>query len=287
MRQLFLPTSSLYCGGEFDMKESRFDGTLYQPCTVQEADNRLNEALSFTKYSSQSGLLPLSTYQDWVELDWKTPHGSYDSAKRFGDKLFQEEMMTEASPELEAFNPSLYTSNSGDTSNLQGELGDILWLTTALASNGGVDISEAVRKELHAHDEMSLRGGSLVATEVDYVIAKGFNPTFGPLDSYEDNDFEEYSPTINLGAYAVQLRQISMRQYGYDEQMYTDGWIKDLAETDLVKCVGEVVLMVSYYAQKYAKSNFGSVAVGNILKVSKRVEKNLIDKSDGDRSELS
>src|SRR5690606_16396430 len=129
---------------------------------------------------------------------WKVPHGSLEAVERFGEKLYSEEVSKEAVAEFEDIALDWFHQRPIEKQidgNLASELGDIVWLTTALASNGGIDINEQIRRKLHQKDLVRLSGPALKCVEIDYLLDTGYNPTTAtPYDEMFPEDFEEYDP---------------------------------------------------------------------------------------------
>jgi NTP pyrophosphatase (non-canonical NTP hydrolase) len=102
----------------------------------------------------------------------------------------------------------------------RGEAGDALWCTVALASNAGVDVSEAVRQHLrtqylHPEPRGPITFGRLQVALVDHVPTHGTDPRFLP----EDADYEDYLPDVRdyLMWFSVTASMDLARQYGYGD----------------------------------------------------------------------
>ena len=98
--------------------------------------------------ATQSGALDLRDYQQWVEFGWKTPIGSLESSARLAKKM-NEEMSELMLAQLEhEQSPSEITSE-----HVLEEAGDVAWVLTAIASNGGEGITRMTRIARHPGEE--------------------------------------------------------------------------------------------------------------------------------------
>jgi len=287
MSRGFEVVSDLFDGGYGNYSKSKYDGRFYQPAEEPELIRR-RQSIEQNLSPGKSGLISLDVYQDWVELDWKVPHGSWAAVERFGGKLVDEELAQEIMPEL-AIHPAVRVTegmgkvHSSPTDKLADELGDYLWPMTALASNGTVSLNQAASTYLHNHGLIPRRYLELKFLDLDYILAAGHNPTLGPLDDSEEEDFCDYDPFISLAVGAVAIRNIVERQYGYNDTRFLDGWREKIGRNELEPAIGRALLTLGYVAHQWARTTLSEVAAGNVRKVSLRAAKNLIDKSDGDR----
>lgn len=85
---------------------------------------------------AMDGTLDLKDYQQWVEAGWKTPFGTQESADRLLDKL-QEELVEL----IKAHKEHQDAPGEATREHLAEEAGDVMWVLTAIASNGGMVIS--------------------------------------------------------------------------------------------------------------------------------------------------
>jgi hypothetical protein len=59
------------------------DGRYYQPHDEHETKARRDAAREWLNDPSAIARSRISEYQKWVELDWKTQHGTYSAFERF------------------------------------------------------------------------------------------------------------------------------------------------------------------------------------------------------------
>lgn len=288
------PTSDLHIGPRRRDELSYFDGKFYQPDTPDETQRRRNVVAPYLDAPLDAntpfhpGYMTLDTYQDWVELDWKVPHGSYDAVERFGAKLW-EEGWDEAVEEIHAACDAYQNGESvPNREHLVEELGDVYWVVTALASNAGVSINDAVKKYLHREDVISLRSyDKLQMVTVDYIVTgpSPFVPGVQPFEKYNDYaDFDEYSAASKMQDIVAGFHLAAQKQYGYGTDHFVSTYF-EMCRRDMEEDVGQSIVTLAYIARRWAGATLAEMAQTNMRKLSSRVAANLIDKSDGKRPE--
>ncbi len=267
---------------------SFFDGKLWQPHSAEEREIRLQEVESFVADDyADIGNMTLRTYRRWVELDWKTEHGTLDSADRFSTKLKEE--FTES---IEEFDYRTPRNDRPDRSirppdQLASELGDIGWCTIALASNAGISIEETIKQGLRNQDlRLGLKpAGKITLLDIDYLLACGHQPHFSPYEpAYEVGDvytdYDELNPYTNLRLYASMLANGCERQF--DNRVSTN-IVDPLVAGYIAPLAGKLLEITAYYSWQWALP-FHKVVADNMRKITQRVASRQIDKADRPRS---
>lgn len=195
-------------------------GGFYQPANTEEVLRRRAAAEPFIAGERPSEDLELQAYQEWVELDWKTPHGSYSAVERLMDKLVEEAGLELVYAERE-LRETAETEQPGRLAAFESEAGDALWCTVAVASNAGVNITQAARLYLrkwylHPDPVGPITFGNLEAKLKAHKPAHVIDPHFLP-DGCEAEDFIPNIATY-LTWFSVSAGNALDRQYGYNER---------------------------------------------------------------------
>lgn len=272
-----------YYGASFN---GYFDGKLYQPANPEACDRRrlvIERALS-----EEAGFanLPVEDYQRWVELDWKEPHATYAMAERLYHKV-AEEGWQEAPAEFDRIWPLSADKYKGQPSTeavqrLLDELGDILWTVVAMASNGAVNLKDALTEFFY--NKYPWRDSYyLKLSDIDNLVSDGYIPSIGPVN-HEDIgtshfDYDEMDPRSNLLYRAGSLRHLCDRQFGYGDTPFSYYSYHKVGLQEVAPVVVDVVLLTTYYAQQWGRATLDEVARRNVIKISGRVATNSIDKS--------
>lgn len=195
-------------------------GDFYQPAGDEEVAWRREAVDPFIRGERASDKLDLQTYQEWVELDWKAPHGSYAAVERLMGKIIEEAgvELVHAERDLAKREREPGLSKAAD---FESEVGDALWCTVAVASNGGVDVTHAVRLYLrdwylHPDSHGPISFGDLQAKVSSHLPAVVRNPHF-LVEDYEPVDFVPNTKTY-LRWFSLAAGNILDRQYGYNEK---------------------------------------------------------------------
>jgi NTP pyrophosphatase (non-canonical NTP hydrolase) len=245
---------------------------------------------------SDMSAVSLDADQSWNETGWKQPQTTYEAAIRFTGKLQEE--VGELDDALEEY------WDSRNAAHFIEELGDCKWLFTAIASNSGVVVNDALKARLYeyiagtrelkddgtfdypdwydAAAELSIKKEPLTIGDIDKLLESGFVPRFSPaMNLYEP---EELSPThtiFELRSYSVFLRGLSERLFEQDILAY-QGVALSVVNEQIAKMIAESYLKIAAMA-RYAGSSMSEVCRINTQKISRRMAENQVDKSDSPR----
>lgn len=193
----------------------------YQPANAEEVERRRNAIAPFVNGEFPARELPLQVYQEWVELDWKKLHGTYEATERLMGKIIEEAGVefVQASVDLEDQDEFLRKQNSKEFID---EAGDALWCTVAVASNAGVDVTEATRLYLRDWYLNPNPTGLITFGDVGSSLDKHTptvftEPGFLPPNSNP----EDFVPTIpiHMSWFSLAVGNALDRQYGYHERL--------------------------------------------------------------------
>lgn len=248
----------------------------------------------------------ITDYQNWVESDWKKPHGTYESVERFNDKLSEE--IAELRDADTVFTKNGSDRYSDDALELLSELGDVLWCATALASNSSADIDKGLKECLYAYTmgiscyvdgentepewhaisaKMSTDRKNTALSDIDTLISGGFEPLITTaMNLFDDGPELGIYEHIELIKYdSVVIKGMSDRQYNYgeDEGLIVMSELYDSLSADIGRMIAEVYLNIAYIAKHRLNATLEDVIAKNMNKINARVESKLVDKSDGER----
>lgn len=275
---------------EYEHGDYVFDGRFYQTVDQAEYDRRQNVIDSYLR-SRRLPIMGIGSYQQWVELDWKVPHGTHQAAEHWSAK-----MREEAGKET----PDALYECASDNQDPElkaaavEELGDTLWVTCAIASNAGQSADRALQSYLWGDGVISHRESRLTLQQIDKIIADGFTPWFSPIDALsppEENiefiKLDEMEPLKNLSLRGLSLALLGEQQFGYG---VSDGffvsWYNKIGKESVAPKAADQVMLIAWYARHFVNASVVEVVEANIQKLRPRVAANLIDKNDGDRSQL-
>ncbi len=250
----------------------------------------------------------ITDYQEWAEVGWKTKHGTYEAACRFTSKLTEEAGELREADEI--FENHGSNRDSEHAAELLSELGDVLWCSTALASNSSADIDAAMKLQLyeytmgtanHRHYQeegtislhwrdvsvhLATKQADISLSEISGLMAHGFEPLASParnVDDEPDIDVDEHIDLVMFDAWT--LRCCVDQQYTYGE---TDS-VLSLPESyhgkakDIAAIVAEIYLNIAYIASKRLGLTLDDVVAKNMAKINARIKAKRVDKSDGAR----
>jgi NTP pyrophosphatase (non-canonical NTP hydrolase) len=249
----------------------------------------------------------LTDYQEWCEAGWKQQHGTYAAASRFIDKLVEE--VGEMKGAREAFRDAGKDRDGAEAVELLSELGDVLWCTTALASNSSADIDAGLKMRLAdytdgVNDYSAGIGAQPASWRMDAALAahafsdlsfdaitdlvrKRFEPLATPVMNIYDDE-PQFSITghielVMMNAYG--MKGLVDQQYGYGEadRAYVMLHLYDTKATDIATMAAEVYLNVAYIAHYELGLTLSDVVKKNIEKIERRIQAGRVDKSDGTR----
>lgn len=261
--------------------ESYIDGRYFQPCSPAEYQRRV---IAVQEKLGANGAedVAIADFQKWAELDWLTPHGTYETGLRLGEKLF-EEAHVEFAAELLNLSPRSETAHgSQDASASRLEGGDALWVLMASASNSGIDLDVAIRAKFSLEQEAPLAFGDL------HQLVSG-NPFWVPLWTGVDPvdigdpfiDRHEIDPQFVLRLCAVHIHELSQLLYWGGTRTPQDA--PQELQTRASDMYADTALLLTYYAHQYSRTTISDVAALNFQKISARVQDGLIDKNLGGR----
>ncbi len=251
--------------------------------------------------------LTVSAYQEWVENSWKAKHGTYEAAQRFVGKLLEE-----VGEMKDAYDIFIAEGDRSEdvASELLSEIGDVLWCTTACASNSTADLDAGIKLRMYEHAmgiakfdkqdskpfewrkkiaEMATLQSDLKLSDINEAIELGYEPFDSILMNISD-DGPEYSiddHIMMIMTNAVMLRGCVDQQYCYgelgDTVIYTEQYD---SHGENVRLFSSNVLLHAYYvAHHVLGASIEDVLKKNILKIDARVSAKKVDKTDGVRSQ--
>lgn len=234
--------------------------------------------------------LGLNDYQKWVELDWKKPHSSVEAFERFSVGLVGEivELNDEVDPLLRENSFRNWKRREDfekPSKESISELGDVLWYGTALLGNAQIDLETCFREYLHEKWEPVDWGEAFTVGEVQGRIENHTPYPFprrnvGDLFLEDIDEERAISRDLHYSGYTIAAL---LRRIFNEERITTDP--RTFMQAIGVERVGGLfVAYVAYHAAKTLGSSLEEVIVKNVEKISLRVERNHVDKSDGQRS---
>jgi len=270
-------------------ESGRPESNFYQP--PQEHQLKLLDELP-QRAEVQDFAITIDDYQAWCELNWKMPHGTVMSNTRLVDKLFEE------NAELKE---SFYHNSSRE--DLIGELGDILWCVTAIASDLKVNVKHGLMElfYLYGRGTIIFETGeapewvkqaqvltfnkSLQAGDIDEMVAKGYEPQASPVMYADESpmmtDLELEDALNNIEINSLMLSSIA--RMNYEPDIYQSGATQRPEEVAYL--TAKIYVDIGFIARHRSDATLVEVIQENIRKLSNRAENNLIDKSDGSRAD--
>jgi hypothetical protein len=240
--------------------------------------------------------LALDAEQAWNEEGWKVPHASKAAADRFCNKAREE--ITEIDEALEE-----YWENR-NPQHLIEELGDFNYCVTAVASNAGLVVGDAVKTRLYDYlmgtkqyrdgayvkpiwydkaAQLSVKSDALTIGDIDELINAGFAPRFSTVMNLYEGD-EEISPSeymMQFLFYVSVLQNLSAKMFPTDQAMFHDTPYR-LERQDMNAVLAETYLRIAAIAH-YAGSSMAEVVAVNTRKIAGRIQNNQVDKDDNPR----
>lgn len=290
---VIIPSGSLLMDGtvpEHDDGDYVFDGRFYQTVNEREYERRQN-AIDSHISSRRLGVMGIGLYQQWVELDWKEPHGTHRAAERWTRKM-REEAANESPDALYE-----YENSQADPvlrAHAIDELGDTLWVTCAIASNGGQSVDQALQSYLWGDGVISHREERLTLGHISKIIEDGFTPWFSPLDAIDppENSLDlvksdEMEPGKILSLRGLSLALVAEQQFAYGVENFFASYHAQVGKQKVSPLAAEQIMSIAWYAHHFASADLSEVIGANITKLRSRVDAGVIDKVDGDRSRFS
>lgn len=263
----------------------------YQPPNEEQV--RLADKLPEAAIAAEGFNLPIDDYQAWCELNWKKPQGTAESAERLRSKLLEESREVQAAV--------MMPEHRRTAEDIISELGDLLWCTNGISSDLKVSVKHGLMmlldrygrgtRYIHDYSEPTWVKAAQKITydngmslhDIDRIIDEGYEPQASTY-MYIDEDPEAITISIQdaLGNLDTHTRLLSsIAAINYEDNNYQSGetYQADVAE----HLAGCIYMDIAFLAKHSAGMSLTEVVRRNILKLSERVDKNLVDKSDGPR----
>lgn len=291
-RPVEMQGGNLYVGLPMEKWRPFYDGQYFQP--MNEAETERRRALVDVANDDDSEALyhtSISDYQDWVELDWKAEHGTYDAFERFRKGFVGEHAELEVEMHKSARDWFRYDKlTSENRLAAASELGDVLWFIVAQASNCGCSVDTAYKQYLHRQWMTVKPDDDINILAIDYAAASENLPIIdSSRDCIHPDFYEEMSEGDDLlsqlwfrGAY-VSLG--ADRAFGYNDpdeyltQSAINTYINEIVRPNL----GIAVASIAVFASKHLDISLTEVIRINIKKISARAESGRLDKDNGPR----
>lgn len=245
------------------------------------------------------GEVEIDAYQAWCESGWKAQHATYSAADRFSQKG-QEETN-------EVVDAWIEYRKTGDNTHLVEELGDVLWVATATASNAKATVSDSLKKRFFDYlmgtkvimpgggqtepawydkvAELSVKRSSLQLLDISRLFDQTkFVPQPSAARNLEgDEAVSLYEQVSSLGYMMINAAMANRQQYNQDggPSYLSEAGYRQLSST-VGEAVAEVYLRVAA-AGHVIGSSLPAIVAANISKITERIKTNTIDKTDGDR----
>lgn len=262
-----------------DVETNGSNDGLYQPCSPQEYEQRIEVVRSKIE-SGRSAEILVSEFQDWAELDWMHPQGTFETGQKLGEKLVEEaqeyyEEITQMESRAHRKEPNR------DTNPGMSEAGDYLWMLMAMSSNSGVDLEESLRAKFQTDMPVTLGDvHDVTKYGIGWIPLRIENPTeVGTADS----DGRDLDPYTWLRLHPTELYRHMYHLYGKGEHSQTPGDAPDKLRMQAADWYADALLFLSYYVQHWTYSSLPEVASMNFEKVTERVKNGTVDKSRGGR----
>ena len=251
----------------------------YQPCSPEEYERRVEAMRSKITNGNASEIL-VTEFQDWVELDWMRPQGTFDTGQRVGHKLVEEaqEYYEEITPmESRAIN----TEPNRDTHPGISEAGDYLWMLMAMSSNSGIDMEKALRAKFQTDKSITLGDlHDITKYGISWIPLRVENPTeVGTADS----DVRDLDPFVWLRLHPTELYRYMYHLYGREEHDQKPSEAPEKLRLQAADWHADALLFLGYYVHHWTYSSLPEVAAMNFEKVTERVKLGTVDKSHGGR----
>jgi len=266
------------------------NGLYYRSRIAPQLSQEVDDCLAGTADFSD---LSLDADQSWNEGAWKEPHASLAAFLRFSRK-FREEV-------VELVDAFAEYNGTGDARHFIEEVGDVKWVVTALASNSGIVVSDAIKSRLFEYvagtrqfDEghhlsypqwhtfagsLAVKQGPLVVGDIDNLIHHGFVPQPSPIMNIEAD--ERLSPTgifrdLLFYRYVLLAAEERYKEDGFHvAPVYPN-------QSEPGRPTADMYLQLAAMAN-FVGSSFAEAIGGNSRKMTERIAINAIDKTDPNR----
>lgn len=251
----------------------------YQPCSSEEYSRRVEAMRSKVANGAASAIL-VSEFQNWAELDWMRPQGTFETGQQAGYKLVEEaqeyydEITTTKSR-------AVSTKPNRDTHPGMSEAGDYLWMIMAMASNSGIDMEEALRAKFQTDKPITLGDiNDITKRGISWIPLRVENPTeVGTADS----DTRDLDPFIWLRLHPTELYRYMYHLYGKEEYKQKPSEAPEKLRLQAADWHADALLFLGYYAHHWTYSSLPEVAAMNFEKITDRVKHGTVDKANGGR----
>lgn len=274
------------------------DGLYYRTQVFPELSDQIKRSQNG---ELEAGEVDIDAYQAWCESGWKKQHATYLAADRFSQKGKEEsDEVVDAWTEY---------GRTGDESHLVEELGDVLWVATALASNAKAAVSDSLKKRFFDYlmgtkvivssgaqtepawyddvARLSVKRGPLQLVDISQLFTRtNFVPQASAAMNLEGDETISLHEQVSSLGYLMAAAAFQNRQQ-YDEEggpsYLSEAGYRQLSST-VGEAVAEVYLRVAA-AGHVIGSSLPAIAAVNIAKITERIRTNTVDKSDGQRTE--
>jgi NTP pyrophosphatase (non-canonical NTP hydrolase) len=251
----------------------------YQPCSPEEHERRVAIVRSKIE-SGRAAEIRVSEFQDWAELDWLHPQGTFETGQKVGIKTVEEaqEYYDEITP-MES--RAVSHEPNRDTHPGMNEAGDYLWMLMAMASNSGVDLEEALRAKFQSDKPITLGDiHDVTKYGIGWLPLRVDNPTEVGTARSDSNDLD---PFIWLRIQPIELYKYMYHLYGKEENEQKPSDAPTNLRLKAADWHADALLFLSYYVHHWTFSTLPEVAAMNFEKVSERVKQGTIDKTKANR----
>lgn len=275
-------------GGE--LGEAVFDGRFYQPAAEVECMRRRDSVLGAVALG-EVGDLPLNDCQRWVELNWKEPHYSVEAFERFEQGLIGE--VIELNDEISIARQEMAFINWKSNEKLEkaseesiSELGDVFWYGTAMLSNAQIDLESCFRDYLHHKWEPVAWDENFTLNDIQSRIENHTPYPHGrkhvsELFLEEVDEERGISRDMHYASYTLS----ALMSRVFNRERRTINPTEYLQGIDVQNIGGLFIAYTAYHADRTLGSSLEEVITKNVEKINHRVNNNLVDKTDGERTE--
>lgn len=256
---------------------------------LNEGQRQRAEEFSRRMERESDAIVPIDDFQAWCEMNWKEPHGTTASIMRSTTKLGEE---------VRELSEAVFLPSKND---LVGELGDVLWCTSAVASDLRINIKHGLvmLMDKYGHNIRSFEDGStpawvkaaqaiafddhLAADGIDEVIEAHYEPQEAAIALVDElPEVTQLEITTALSFIDINSRLlISIANMNYEENIYQTGAIQRAEVAEYL--IARIFLDVAFLAKHAAGTTLAEVLKQNVMKLEHRVKKNIVDKADGRR----
>ncbi len=276
-------------GSTMDSWRPEHDGQFFQPPDAELEDRRALQAIALGEDPDLLYGQTITDYQNWVELDWKRPHGTHEAHTRFREGLIGEHI--ELAEEIVQLGATLDGSRGADVDATVSELGDVVWYAVALASNVGVSAEHAIRSHMHRQWIQITPEDRITFVRLDYLAASDQLPVLDSPRDFVHPDFyaemAEGEEILSDLYYRAAMIAIAAEQIFGDndpDTYVTDGAVWKKNREVVEPALGLLLSAAAVHSHRVLNTPLTEVIRKNIQKIGARVETGTIDRSDGRRT---